>query len=126
MGPTIHKTSPSPPGSRKYIIKCPYSVHGESVEYSKNTKKEKTEIKTSGLDVSNNEASAGIETAVNLIPWEPKGKAMRLLNSNQKKDKTMATYLLPVAGMGIHSSLNSPGDFPGDAKATEYRSCRNL
>ena len=92
--------------------------------------KKKTEIKTSGLDVSNNEASAGIETAVNLIPWEPKGKAMRLLNSNQKKDKTMATYLLPVAGMGIHSSLNSPGDFPGDfpgdAKATEYRSCRNL
>jgi hypothetical protein len=82
MGPTINKTSPSPPGSRKYIKESVRRVSVESpLSIVKIQKKETTVIKMTGVNVSHNEASAGIETAVNPIPGEPKGKAMRLLNS---------------------------------------------
>ena len=82
MGPTINKTSPSPPGSRKYIKESVRRVSVESpLSIVKIQQKETTVIKMTGVNVSHNEASAGIETAVNPIPGEPKGKAMRVLNS---------------------------------------------
>jgi hypothetical protein len=94
MGPTINKTSPSPPGSRKYIKESVRRVSVESpLSIVKIQKKETTVIKMTGVNVSHNEASAGIETAVNPIPGEPKGKAMRLLNSIEEHIMRQKTSL---------------------------------
>jgi hypothetical protein len=95
MGPTINKTSPSPPGSRKYIKESVRRVSVESPLSIVKIQKKRDDCNKDdrGKYVSHNEASAGIETAVNPIPGEPKGKAMRLLNSIEEHIMRQKTSL---------------------------------